>query len=154
MRVKEAGNLDELVLVRLHDEEGLLGPFVPSRLSARRDRHQSSQRLENVPRSFQSFTADGVEHHIHVLDGIFKARRTKVDHLLGAQARNEVNVARRCGGRHAGGVELCELYSEYPDSACATVDQDAFSGPQLRAVEQSLPGGQGANRNRRSLRVS
>jgi hypothetical protein len=51
-------------------------------------------------------------------------------------------------------VKLCELYSEYPDSACATLHRDALSGLQVRAVEEALPGCQGANRNRRGFRVS
>src|SRR5262249_50716952 len=53
-----------------------------------------------------------------------------------------------------GAMEACELNGEYPDGAGAAVHQDAFSGLQPGALEESLPCGQGANRNRCSLAVT
>ena len=76
-----------------------------------------------------------------------KARR-EVDGVIRAEFAHEFEFVVRSGAGHGFGPhELCNLYRRRAESACASLDEDCFTGFQFRFVMQIQPRGRENFRN-------
>ena len=90
--------------------------------------------------------ADRVEHDVHFVNVIFKARHLIVDRFIAAEFSDQIDVfGAGSGADHSCAVRLCELHRHRPDSAGRRVDEHRLPRAQFRGVKQRLVRRQRAN---------
>src|SRR3984957_6308878 len=100
----------------------------------RRDPDQASTRLQHGVATGTNGAAHRVEHNIAVGNHLAEILDVIIDHSIRTETTHVV-VVRGAGCRYHLGVEvLRELNSEASDAACAALDQNRFTGFELRGI--------------------
>ena len=90
--VKLLSDFNQLLLIRLDDEESAFHSLVGCAFAVRRNGDHASTWPEETPRPLERVTADGIEDDIHVPNLFFKPGGFVVNHLVRSQSLNEIDV--------------------------------------------------------------
>jgi len=148
-RFQQVGYPVKLLLIRLHDEEGLPHAAIRGTLCGRNDRHDSATGLDDSPGALQSFTADGIKDDVYPVHAFFKAGSAAVNHQFRAERCNKCGIGWGRRRNHVRATEARELDGEGSHRSRAAMHQNTLAGLQFRAIEETLPGGESADRHRR-----
>jgi hypothetical protein len=107
--------------------------------------------LQDADGLLDRVTPDGAQRRVVVAQHGLELLLLVVDHLVGAQAAHQVDIAGAGGGAHRGAQQLGQLDREGADAAGARRNEHLLPGAQADALLQRLPGGQPDHRDRRRL---
>jgi hypothetical protein len=118
------------------------------RLRAGGDERSAAAGLEHREGFLRHFAADRVEHRVAILPDFREILRVVVDHLIGAETADIIDVAGAGGADDAGAKVLGELDGKTSDAAGAALDQDRLAAGELQRVLQRIDGGKPGERQR------
>jgi hypothetical protein len=151
--VDHAGELDELGAARLDHEVDGLDALLGDRRRLLGHRDKPSTFAQHARRAGQRLAADGVEDEIDRPDNVLELGAGSVERLLGSELARPLHARSGRGADHMRAAPARELGREMSDAAGGSVDQHSLAFLQAAVVEQSLPGGQPGERDRRALDI-
>ena len=151
--IHQVRDLDQLIAIRLDDEERAFQPLVAGCGNAGRDGDQTPSRIEQCPGTFRRVATYRVKHHVDSLGVVLKPRGTVIDDLVSAELPHEVNVRRRRSSHHMRATESRQLHGEHAYAARTAMNQNALARLQVGVVEQPLLRGQRPDGNRSRLNM-
>lgn len=102
---------------------------------------------ERYYRDVQATTPGGVDDDVYFAEGGFKRSRLIINHQVGSQRADIVQIGVGCGADDVSALPARQLYRVTSHAPCRAVDQDALPRLQIGQVEEGHPGGASADGN-------
>src|SRR5260221_730972 len=113
--VNQVGDLRQLRAIGANGHDGIAGALVRDARALGCDGDHPAALRQHTPRALQRFTADAVEHHVHVLDDFFKSCRPVINHLVSSQKARETETTGRSRSDDVRAPPMRELHRETTD---------------------------------------
>src|SRR5580698_4355672 len=152
-RIQQAPDFRELLLVRLNDKERIFYARISRRFAACGNRYEAAARFQHIPRALQRLAAHAIKYNVHIADNPSEGLGRVVDDLPGSQPGDEFHRFRRSGRKHLRSEKPRQLDSKNSNRACRAVYKKPLARLQFCAIDKSLPGGKGINRNGSGFRM-
>src|SRR5262249_23249760 len=124
-RVDQARDLDQLISVRLHDEEHTTHTVLSSRFgrSAADDRDENAAGAKDAPGSLQGIPSPCVEHDVSIPALVLEANGGVIDDLVRPELLHEVRVRHARRPDDVSSTPMGELHGVGADTTRGSVDQ-------------------------------